>query len=100
ARAPAEPAAARRAGRPGLPRPRLAHRQLAGYARPGVTAVQGGHAKGQVQGLAAGEARIPGLLVAGAQVALADVVPTADALGDVVAGEFDVDAAGVGAEGA
>ena len=39
-------------------------------------------------------------LVALVQVGLDDLVAAADALGDVVAGELDVDAAGVGAEGA
>src|SRR5215475_11855778 len=62
------------------------------------TTVQVGHAEGQVEGLAAVEPGIARRLVAVAQVALGDVVAAADALGDVVAGELDVDAAGMGAE--
>ena len=44
------------------------------------------------------EPRVAGRLVALVQVVLEDLVAAADALGDVVAGELDVDAAGVGAE--
>src|SRR5690349_4522521 len=61
-------------------------------------AVQVGDAEGQVEGLAAVEPGIARRLVAVAQVALGDMVAAADALGDVVTGKFDVDAAGMSAE--
>jgi len=63
-----------------------------------VVTVQAGDSEGQVERLAAVEAGIAGRLVAVDQVALGDVVAAAGALGDVVAGEFDVDAAGMSAE--
>src|SRR6185437_8269746 len=69
---------------------------LAGAA---VAAVQVGDAEGEVEGLAAVEAGIACRLVAVAQVTLSDTLAAAGALGDVVAGELDVDAAGVGAKG-
>src|SRR6266568_6938808 len=80
------------AGRAGArPRPGLA-------PGAGVVAVQAGDAEGQVQGLAAVEPRVTRRLVAAGQVGLGDVVAAAYAFGDVIAGELNVDAAGVGAE--
>src|SRR5215831_11886392 len=58
-----------------------------------VAAVQPGDAEGQVQGLAAVKSGIARGLVAVAEIAFGDVVPPADAFGDVISGEFDVDAA-------
>jgi hypothetical protein len=55
-------------------------------------AVQVGDAEGQVQGLTAVEPGIACSLVLVTQVGLGDVLAAADALGDVVAGELDVDA--------
>src|SRR5690348_18445218 len=61
-------------------------------------AVQVSDAEGQVQGLTAVEPGVARGLVPLAQVGFGDVLAAADALGDVVAGEFDVDAARVRAE--
>jgi hypothetical protein len=63
-----------------------------------VAAVQVSDPEGQVQGLGAVETRIARRLVTVAQIALGDVVTAAGALGDIVAGELDVDAAGIGAK--
>src|SRR5579863_2593130 len=57
-----------------------------------------GDEEGQVQGLAAVEPGVARRLVAVVQVAFRHVLTAADALGHVVAGELDVDAARVGAE--
>jgi hypothetical protein len=73
-------------------------RRLFAAAGAEVAAVQVGDAESQVEGLAAVEAGIARGLVAVAQVALGDGLAAADALGHVVAGEFDVNAAGIGAE--
>src|SRR5215472_4879150 len=64
----------------------------------GVLAVHVGDEERQVEGLAAVEPGIARGLVPVAQIAFGDVLPAAHALGDVVAGELDVDAARVGAE--
>src|ERR1700722_13956214 len=61
-------------------------------------AVHSGDTEGQVERLAAVEAGSARGLVPLRQVAFCDVLPAADAFGDVVAGELDVDATGVGAE--
>src|SRR5882762_4882550 len=61
-------------------------------------AVQVGDAEGQVEGLAAVQPGVARRLVPVAQVGFGDVLAAADALGDVVAGELDVDAARVRAE--
>src|ERR1039458_8966455 len=66
----------------------------------GVLAVVLGDEERQVEGLAPVEARVAGGLVAVLQVALGEVVPAAGAFGDVVPGEFEVDATGMGAQGA
>jgi hypothetical protein len=52
------------------------------------------------RGLAGVEAGVAHRLVAGAEVGVEDLLGAAEALGDVVAGELDVDAAGPGALGA
>ena len=59
-----------------------------------------GDPEGQVERLAGVEAGVAHRLVAGAQVGVEDVLGPAEALGDVVAGELDVHAAGPGAAAA
>ena len=54
----------------------------------------------QVERLAPVEAGVAGGLVAVVQVALGEMVPAARAFGDVVPGELEMDAAGMGAQGA
>src|SRR5215207_6075909 len=66
----------------------------------GSAAEQLGDLEGELQGLTGVEARVAGCLVAAVQVAVGDLVGPAEALGDVLAGQLDVDAAGVGALGA
>src|SRR5829696_3700354 len=63
-------------------------------------AEQLGDLEGQLQGLTGVQARVAGGLVAAVQVAVGDLVGPAEALGDVLAGELDVDATRVGALGA
>src|SRR6516162_8431064 len=63
-----------------------------------AVAVQLGDAEGQVQRLAAVEPGVARRLVAVAQVAFGNVVAAADAFGDIIAGELDVDAARMGTE--
>ena len=63
-----------------------------------LVAVHLGDHERQVERLAAVQPRVAGRLVALVQVGLDDLVAAADALGHVVAGELDVDAARVGAE--
>src|ERR1700748_284753 len=72
--------------------------RAAGTSRAAGRAVQVGDAEGQVQGLAAVEPGVARGLVPLAQVGFGDVHAAADALGDVVAGELDVDAARMRAE--
>src|SRR5690242_3727226 len=72
--------------------------RAAGTSRAAGRAVQVGDAEGQVQGLAAVQPGVARGLVPVAQVGFGDVLAAADALGDVVAGELDVDAARVPAE--
>ena len=57
-----------------------------------------GDEEGQLERLHPVQARVAHRLVAVAEVDLGDLLAAADALGDVVAGELDVDAAGPGAE--
>src|SRR5262249_21846398 len=86
----------KRAGGTDAPRPpRAAARRR---QRPGSAPVEFGDAEGQVQGLATVEARVARGLVPVGEVVLGDAVTAADALGDVVTGELDVDAPGVGAQ--
>src|SRR4249920_4284815 len=54
--------------------------------------------EGELEGLRAVQPRIADSLIALIQVILDDRVAAADTLGDVVAGELDVNATGVGAE--
>ena len=56
-----------------------------------------GDEEGQLEGLLGVEAGVAGRLVAAGQVDVGDVLGAAEALGDVLAGELDVDAARVGA---
>ena len=65
-----------------------------------VLAVVLGDEERQIEGLAPVEAGVAGGLIAVMQVALGEVMPAAGAFGDVVPGEFEVDAAGMGAQGA
>ena len=58
-----------------------------------------GDAEGQVEALAAVEAGVAHRLVAVVEVGVEDLLGAAEALGDVVAGELDVHAAGPGALG-
>ena len=58
-----------------------------------------GHPEGQVEALAAVEAGVAHRLVAVVEVGVEDLLGAAEALGDVVAGELDVHAAGPGALG-
>src|SRR5580698_6914135 len=62
-----------------------------------VVAVQPSDAEGQVQGLTAVQPGVARRFVAVAQVALGDGLAAADAFGDIVAGELDMDASGVSA---
>src|SRR6266536_1287986 len=55
--------------------------------------VDPGHRERQIERLAPVQARVTGGLVAQCEVFRGDLMASADALGDVVAGEFDVDAA-------
>src|SRR3954453_17872296 len=55
--------------------------------------------EGQLQGLAGVQARVAGGLVPAVEVLVADLHRAAEALGDVLTGELDVDAAGPGAQG-
>src|SRR5262245_11089433 len=73
-------------------RPRSASRRGSGLAE------HLGDEEGQLERLDAVEARVADRLVAVDQVDLAELLATADALGHVVAGELDVDAAGPRAE--
>src|SRR5262249_53409509 len=86
--------------RPGAQPRHAARSRRLGSVAPGagVLAVHAGDPERQVEGLAAVEAGVARGLVPVAQVAFGDVLPAAHALGDVVAGELDVDAARVGAE--
>src|SRR5947209_4914090 len=54
--------------------------------------------EGQLQRLAGVQPRVAGGLVAAVEVLVADLHRAAEALGDVLAGELDVDAAGPGAQ--
>ncbi len=63
-----------------------------------MLAVQSGDTECQVERLAAVEAGVARGLVPVRQVAFRDGLPAADAFGDVVAGELDVEATWVGAE--
>src|SRR4029453_4570450 len=78
----------------------LAATAYSGTARRGnVLPVQHlGDEEGELQGLRAVQPRIADGLIALIQVILDDRIAAADALGDVVAGELDVNAARVGAE--
>src|SRR4051794_22479562 len=61
--------------------------------------VELGHPERQIEGLPAIEARVARRLVTQRKILFRDLVPAADALGDVVAGELDVDSARVRAQG-
>src|SRR4029077_14557102 len=69
-----------------------------GTPRGAGRAGKGGDAEGQVQGLTAVEPGVARGLIPLAQVGFGDVLAAADALGDVVASELDVDAARMRAE--
>src|SRR5689334_6653319 len=56
--------------------------------------------EGELEGLDPVQAGVADRLVAVGQAGLVDLLAAADALGDVVTGELDVDAAGPGAEAA
>ncbi len=73
---------------------------MAGAGQSGARelTVDPGHHEGEVERLAPVEARVTSGLVALVQMLLGDLVAATDALGDVVAGEFDVDPAGMGAQ--
>ena len=74
------------------------HRGVAG-GRPTSVAEQLGDAEGEVERLAAVEAGVAHRLVAVVELGVEDLLGAAEALGDVVAGQLDVDAAGPGALG-
>ena len=77
-------------------------RSATGRARRGVTscAEHLGDEERQLQALLVVQARVAHRLVALVEVGVEDLLGAAEALGDVVAGELDVDAAGHRAEGA
>src|ERR1039457_56651 len=66
----------------------------------GVLAVVFGDEERQVEGLAPVEPWVAGGLIAVMQVAFGEVVSATGAFGDVVPGEFEVNATGMGAQGA
>src|SRR3982750_1019478 len=58
------------------------------------------HEEGELQRLTGVQPRVAGGLVPAVEVLVADLHRAAEALGDVLTGELDVDAAGPGAQGA
>ena len=71
-----------------------------GRRQSGVPVISSATSEGEVEALAAVEARVAHRLVAVVEVGVGHRVGAAEALGDVLAGELDVDAAGPRALGA